>query len=151
MTFREVRSDDMDAIFAIRVATWHNSNAIAELTALGITPDSVRALLRESHAGWLCEIDGQPVGFAIGNKQTGEMWVIAVLKAFEGRGVGKRLLRLVETWLQSNGWNEIWLTTDEDENVRAVGFYRNEGWEDWKIAGGDRFMRKRIGAEVESS
>ena len=43
----------------------------------------------------------------------------------------------------SEGWEEIWLTTDVDENLRAVGFYRHLGWEDWKFEDGDRFMRKK--------
>jgi ribosomal protein S18 acetylase RimI-like enzyme len=52
------------------------------------------------------------------------MWVIAVLKEYEGNGIGRRLLRLVEDWLFSEGWDELWLTTDRDETLRAVGFYR---------------------------
>ena len=63
----------------------------------------------------------------MGNKETGEMWVIAVLREYEGRGIGRQLLRLVEEWLYSQGWKEVWLTTDPDENFRAVGFYRHEG------------------------
>jgi hypothetical protein len=25
-----------------------------------------------------------------------------------------------------------------------VGFYRHEGWRDWKIEGGDRYMKKLL-------
>ena len=58
----------------------------------------------------------------MGNLKTGEMWVIAVLREFEGRGIGRQLLARVEDWLRSEGWDEIWLTTDVDESLRAVGF-----------------------------
>lgn len=78
----------------------------------------------------------------MGNQQTGEMWVIAVLPDYENRGVGRRLLTLVEDWLWSTGWKALWLTTAPDENFRAVGFYRRLGWVDWKFENGDRFMRK---------
>ena len=144
MQLREITTGDMDAIFAVRVATWHNPRGKEEMTAMGITPESVRELLKTSHRGWLCEDGEKAVGFAMGNKDTGEMWVIAVLKQYEGRGVGRQLLRTVEDWLAAEGWSESWLTTDTDETLRAVGFYRHLGWEDWKIQDGDRFMRKEL-------
>jgi len=134
----------MDAIFDVRVKTWHNDRCLEELVEFGITPESVREMLQTTHKGWLCEADSQVTGFAIGNRLTGEMWVIAVLKEYEGRGIGRHLLRLVESWLFECGWKEIWLTTDRDESVRAVGFYRHLGWEDWKLEpDGDRFMKRK--------
>ena len=142
-SYREITDDDMDAIFAVRVATWDNDHGWEEMAQLGITPESVRGMIATTHRGWLCEVDGKAVGFAMGNQATGEMWVIAVLKEFEGNGIGKHLLGLVEDWLFSHEWNEIWLTTDRDETIRAIGFYRHLGWEDWKMEPeGDRFMRK---------
>ncbi|MGI0487804.1 GNAT family N-acetyltransferase [Pantanalinema rosaneae CENA516] len=141
--FREIRSDDMQAIFDVRIATWDNDRGDEELAQLGITHASVREMLQNSHRGWLCEVDAQVVGFAIGNRVTGEMWVISVLKEYEGKGIGKQLIHLVEEWLFQQGWQEIWLTTYPDETVRAVGFYRHLGWRDWKLEpGGDRFMKK---------
>ena len=90
----------------------------------------------------MCEVDGQVVGFAMGNIESGEMWVIAVLKEYECRGIGKQLLNRVEQWLFENDWSEIWLTTDLDESMREVQFYRGQGWTDWKVDNGDRFMKK---------
>lgn len=143
--FREIRIEDMQSIFDVRIATWHNERGRQELTQMGITHQSVRELLTDTHRGWLCEADSRIVGFAMGNRNNGEMWVIAVLKEYEGLGIGKRLLQLVEDWLFSEGWNEIWLTTDPDETLRAVGFYRHLGWMDWKVEpDGDRFMKKRL-------
>ena len=142
--FREIVSDDMEAIFDVRIETWHNDRGRIELAEMGITHQTVREMLRDSHRGWLCEVDSCVVGFAIGNKANGEMWVVAVLEEFEGQGVGKRLLGLVERWLFAEGWKEIWLTTDRDETLRAVGFYRHLGWKDWKVdPDGDRFMKKQ--------
>ncbi len=141
--FREIGPDDLRSIFEVRVATWHHDRGREELATLGITPGSVSKMLESSHRGWLCEVKSRVVGFAMGNKDNGEMWVIAVLKEFENRGIGKHLLALVEQWLFAEGWQEIWLTTDPDESMRAVGFYRHLGWTDWKMeTGGDRFMKK---------
>jgi GNAT superfamily N-acetyltransferase len=144
MKCREIQSQDLEALFELRIATWHNPNGREELARLGITPDSVCQMMQASHRGWLCEVDGRSVGFAMGNRATGELWVIAVRREFEGRGIGKQLLRRVEGWLRAEGWREIWLTTDPDERLRAVGFYRHEGWRDWKIEGGDRYMKKLL-------
>lgn len=144
MKIREIQPEDMPAIFEVRVRTWHNQNGAEEMTRMGITHESVRALLAAgSHRGWLAEIDDEVVGFAMGDRTNGEMWVIAVLSEFEGRGIGRQLLTRVEDWLFAGNWDEIWLTTDVDETLRCVGFYRRLGWEDWKFEDGDRFMRKR--------
>lgn len=141
MHYRELQSVDLRAVFRVRVATWHNDNGAVELHALGITPERVTHLLQTSHRGWVCEVDQQIVGFAMGDAQTGEMWVIAVLPEFEGAGIGRQLLQHVEDWLFET-WSEIWLTTDTDESFRAVGFYRHLGWQDWKLADGDRYLKK---------
>ena len=45
MKIREIQPDDMPAIFDVRVKTWHNENGAEEMTRMGITHDSVRALL----------------------------------------------------------------------------------------------------------
>ncbi len=60
------------------------------------------------------------------------------------RGVGRGLLDRVERWLQSLGWNELWLLTDPDLSLRAYGFYRAAGWLDAGLDGGNRIMRKTI-------
>lgn len=144
IALRAMRPEDLGEVFEVRARTWHNPNGAAELTRFGITPASVTAMLTTSHQGWVAEDAERIVGFAMGNKQTGEMWVIAVLPEFEGRGLGRSLLTHVEQWLAAEGWREIWLTTDPDERYRAVGFYRRLGWRDWKMENGDRFMKKAV-------
>lgn len=144
MIYRDLVPSDMEAIFNVRVKTWHNPQGAEELERMGITPTSVGERMQASHRGWVAEQEGRVVGFAMGKLETGEMWVIAVLPEYENQGVGRQLLTHVEEWLGLQGWKEIWLTTDPDENVRAVGFYRHLGWVDWKIENGDRFMRKPV-------
>ena len=143
--YREIEYADIPALFETRIATWHNNRGAEELNQMGITPDSVQTRLETTHRGWLCESNGTTIGFAMGDCSRGEMWVIAVRREHEGRGIGRRLLTLVEDWLFREGWQEIWLTTDPDESVRAVGFYRHLGWRDWKLEqGGDRYMKKHV-------
>jgi GNAT superfamily N-acetyltransferase len=149
-SYRELLPSDMDAVFDVRVKTWHNPNGAEELHRMGITPEAVVEMMRRSHRGWVAEDGDRIVGFAMGNKRTGEMWVIAVLPEYENQGIGRRLMSFVEDWLWSVGWHEIWLTTDPDEKYRAVGFYRRLGWRDWKFEDGDRFMRKGSNQSVET-
>lgn len=141
ITYRQVIEEDIPSLFTIRKATWHNDRGTEELEELGITSNTVRARLETDHAGWIAFAQNEPVGFAMGNRSNGELWVIAVLPEFEGQGIGRELMRQAEAWLFSHGWSEIWLTTSPDERVRAVGFYRHLGWTDWKIER-DRYLKK---------
>lgn len=141
--FREIKPQDSAGLFEVRLATWHNDNARQELAAAGITPESLMSILKTSHIGWLCEFDGHVVGFAVGNMETGELWVVAVLKQFQGKGIGKRLMQHVEKSLFQQGWSEIWLTTAADDNLRTHGFYRQLGWSDWKLEDGECYMKKK--------
>ncbi|MBI4625707.1 MAG: GNAT family N-acetyltransferase [Verrucomicrobia bacterium] len=142
-TTREIELRDITELFRVRSATDENRLTREELAALGITESSVKEKLLGTWKGWLCEENGTVVGFAIGDKSSGEMWVIAVLPSHIRQGIGGRLLTTVESWLFAAGCSEIWLTTDIDVQLRAYSFYRNRGWTDWKIEKGNRYMKKR--------
>jgi GNAT superfamily N-acetyltransferase len=142
MRYREIMVSDIPALFAVRTATDENALSLDELTALGITEASVAARLADTYRGWLCEVEGQVVGFAIGDSRTGELWVIAVLPAYVQQGIGSSLLQHVEAWLWAAGCPALWLTTDVDPHLRAYAFYRKHGWVDDGIRDGMRYMRK---------
>jgi ribosomal protein S18 acetylase RimI-like enzyme len=144
LNFREIQEHDINDVFVVRVATRENALSREQLEGLGINEKSVLAMLKKTHRGWLCEEDDRVVGFAMGNRQNGEMWVIALLPEYEGRGIGAELLTRVEVWLWAEGWNEIWLTTDVNPALRAYGFYRRQGWIDHKIEYNLRYMKKRF-------
>ncbi len=142
MNYRQIVEADIPALFEVRAATHENRLSLAELEARGITVESVRAKLLGTYRGWLCEADGQVAGFAIGYRATGELWVIAVLPAYVGRGIGHRLLTLVEDWLRAEGCARFWLTTDVDPSLKAYRFYRQHGWVDDRIEDDMRYMIK---------
>lgn len=144
MNFREITLADLPALFAVRVATHENRLSYAELAALDITVASVADKLQGSFKGWLCEVEQRIVGFAIGDRATGELWVIAVLPEYLGQRIGSRLLTLVENWLRENGCSRLWLTTDLDPSLKAYAFYRAHGWEDERLENGLRYMEKRF-------
>lgn len=141
MNIREMTKADLPEVISLRTRTRENALSLEALAALGITEESVSAMLHTSHRGWVCLDAGQIVGFAMGNRDTGEMWVIAVLSEYEQQGIGKELLYYVQNWLWEKGWDEIWLTTDIDTTLRAYGFYKKMGWEDSEIRNGMRYMK----------
>jgi ribosomal protein S18 acetylase RimI-like enzyme len=120
---------DIPDVFAVRVSTAENSVTMEELEdEYELTPESLAAAIQDSAKGWVCEIGDQIVGFAMGNIESGELTVIAVLSEFECRGIGQMLLDKVRKWLFDAGHNEIWLLTTPDPSFRAYGFYLSQGW-----------------------
>jgi hypothetical protein len=76
------------ATFPVRAATDENRLTLDQLAGLGINEKSLREKLLSSHRGRLCEEQGSVVGFAIGDRSSGEMEVIAVLPTQICRGIG---------------------------------------------------------------
>lgn len=148
MHYRVITIADIPALFAVRIATDENALSREQLAALGITEASVAERLAETYHGWLCEVDGRVIGFAIGDRATGELWVIAVLPGYVNRGVGSVLLRLVEGWLWEHGCDRLWLTTSIDTCLRAYPFYLKHGWTDDGVRDGLRYMHKIRAATV---
>ena len=142
MTFREITTKDVPALFDVRTSVRENIYAREELYRDGITEKVVAGMIGTTHRGWLCEAGSKIVGFAMANGATGEFWVIAVLPEYEGQGIGSKLVRLAEDWLWSVGWKEIWLWTSIDTGLRAYSFYRKGGWIDAEIRANQRIMKK---------
>jgi GNAT superfamily N-acetyltransferase len=146
MEFREIRAADVPALFVLRPKTRENVMTVEELARLGITVESVTASFSLSSRGWLCSEDGTLAGFAIADRATGELEVVAVLPEYEGQGIGGTLMGLAEGWLRESGCTRAWLTTDGDIRLRAYGFYRHRGWTDWKLERGLRWMELALPA-----
>ena len=122
-------ASDIPDVFAVRISTVENDVTMQELEEeYELTPDSLAVAMQVSAKGWVCEYEGKIVGFAMGNSENGELTVIAILKEFERRGIGEKLLTRVKEWLFQSGFDEIWLVTTPDPNFRAYGFYLSQGW-----------------------
>src|SRR6266496_122255 len=85
---RRIEASDVPQLFRVRAATDENRLTLDQLAALGINEKSLREKLLSSHRGWLCEEQGSVVGFAIGDRLSGEMEVIAVLPTHIRGGIG---------------------------------------------------------------
>ena len=129
MNFREITSADLPALFLVRIDPVENRATLEGLKSFGISIESLTQRLATTHKGWLCEIDGVPIGFTIGNGSTGELEVFAVLRAYEGKGIGSKLLALAQDWLWSRGCETLWLYTSP-KPTRAFKLYSKFGWKD---------------------
>lgn len=142
MKLRLIESQDLAEIIDLRAATRENPFSREALRELGVTEESTAELLRTTHRGWLCE-EEKIVGFSIGDGKTGELWVVAVLPDFEGRGIGSQLTERAEEWLWSLGWQELWLWTSSDPQKRAFTFYSKRGWYVAETKGDILYMKKK--------
>ena len=77
--------------------------------------------------GWVIEVDGAIVAFAVGNAQDGNIWALFVAPEHERRGYGRRLHDVMVSWLFKQGVEPLWLTTSQ--GTRAQKFYQAAGWQ----------------------
>jgi GNAT superfamily N-acetyltransferase len=142
LVIREIEKSDIPNILDIRVSTRENHFSMTDLAEVGVTPESISKWLDGSVKGWVCDVSGQSVGFALADSKTAEVLVVACYPQFENRGIGKALMHRVHDWLWSFGHDEIWLWSDPDPGIRAYGFYRKLGYEPTGVIKGNDEMLK---------
>ncbi len=156
MLVRVAQSTDIEMMFDIRTSVTENHQSREEIAELGITPESVAEMLATDCCAWIAELEGQPVGFAIANATEATILGMFVLPKFEGRGAGRALMDAAETWLWSQGLDEIWLLTGNDPSLRAYGFYQHLDWlltevvTEGNFAGEAKFIKHRQPCELAS-
>jgi ribosomal protein S18 acetylase RimI-like enzyme len=129
LIFRETLQKDIEPTFLVRASTRQNPISIRQLAKWGVTPESVWNRYSAGEiCGWVCEDQGNIVGFASGDPATGEVLVLAVLPRYEGCGIGKRLLSHLIHSLHEHGCSSLWLSASPNPEIRAHGFYRANGW-----------------------
>ncbi len=118
---RQASSADIAAMMQIRMAVREN-----RLVSMVITETDCLQAIEPPGRGWVIEVNGRMVGFAIGNSATGNIWALFVRPDFEKQGFGRRLHDVMVDWLWSMGLTRLWLTTAP--TTRAQGFYEAAGW-----------------------
>ena len=127
MNFREAKIEDIPALSEVRQSV--KENVLSDPRR--VTREMYVAYLSESGKGWLCEIEGEVVGFSVASAEDASIWALFVKPSYEGRSIGKRLLRLATGWLFERGAASIALSTDE--HTRADRFYEGQGWQRGEI------------------
>jgi ribosomal protein S18 acetylase RimI-like enzyme len=129
VTFRAAVSGDAAECVRVRGLTRENAVPAERLAAAGITVASwARDIETGKLPGHVAIAEGTIVGYAFGDTETGEVVVLALLPAFERRGLGRELLRRVVEELRSHGQRRLFLGCARDPATRSHGFYRHLGW-----------------------
>ncbi len=139
MTVRDARVADVDALMRVRLAVREN-----RLSSPGrVTAQDCVVAITEIGRGWVAEVDGEIVGFAIGYL-SGEVWALFVHPDHEGQGHGSALHAVLVDWLRDNAPGRAWLRTGT--GTRAERFYREHGWVDCGVdaSGERRFERSFV-------
>ena len=105
-----VRSDVPD-LFRVRRAVSENS-----LLSLVIPDKQLVEALETTGRGWVIEVDGVIVAFALGDALTGSIWALFVDPPHRGNGYGRRLHDTVVDWLWSQGHDRVWLNAQPEMN-----------------------------------
>lgn len=129
MKFREAVVADIPQIQVVRHSVKEN---VLSNPALVTDADCEDYLTRRGK-GWVCEIDGTVVGFAIADLVGHNIWALFLLPAFEGRGIGRQLQSLMLDWYFAQTDQTVWLSTQPSS--RAEAFYRQSGWHDVGLYG----------------
>jgi GNAT superfamily N-acetyltransferase len=118
---RQACGADVPAMHRVRLAVTEN-----RLRSTVITEADYLPAIENTGRGWVVEIDGQVVAFAIGNKMNGNVWALFVDPRHERRGYGRLLHEEMIDWLRAQGVERLWLTTEP--GTRAERFYEAAGW-----------------------
>jgi GNAT superfamily N-acetyltransferase len=120
---------DAPACITLRGRTRQNAISAERLAAMGITATSWAEGIRSGATpGWVAWQGDAMAGYCFGERDSGEVLVLALLPAFEGLGLGRDLLARVVQQLAGAGHSRLFLGCSTDPASRSHGFYRHLGW-----------------------
>jgi len=122
MNFREAVLEDIPAIQVVRNSVKENMLSDPAL----VSNKDCEEYMFSRGKGWVCEIEGSLVGFAIADLQDDNIWALFIHPDHEKKGIGRKLHLLMMDWYFSMGKNKVWLSTAAGS--RAEMFYRTAGW-----------------------
>lgn len=120
--FRDALVTDIALMHKVRISVTENPLPDAGMITHADYEDFIT---RRGH-GWICEINGTIVGFAIVDLVEHNVWALFVQPGYEKKGIGRELQRLMLAWYFSKTSHPLWLGTAPGS--RAESFYRKSGW-----------------------
>jgi GNAT superfamily N-acetyltransferase len=122
MKIRIATEADIPEIGRVRMSVKEN-----RLDSLGsLEPGDTERMLGGDGCGWVGEVEGRIVGFAIADLSRTNVYALFIEPEFERRGIGRLLHDTMMDWFFSKEVSSVWLSTDP--NTRAEVFYRKAGW-----------------------
>ncbi len=129
IAYRRAVPEDTPACVVLRGRTRENAFSVERLAEAGVTLESWQAAIADgSLPGHVAIEGGQIVGYCFGERETGEIAVLALLPDYEEKGIGRTLLNLVVADFETFGLARLFLSCSSDPAVRSYGFYRHLGW-----------------------
>lgn len=122
MLIREAQPVDIPALMYVRMAVRENRLSRPEL----VTPADCLDYISRRGRGWVAEVAGQIVGFAIADLEDHNIWALFVHPDFDQQGLGRALHDTMLHWYFGQTTEPVWLSTAP--GTRAEGFYRRAGW-----------------------
>lgn len=129
MTYRIANKTDIEQLHIVRNSVTENVLYNTDL----VTYADYLEFITKRGKGWVCEIDGEIVGFSIVDLKENNVWAIFVHPKFDNQGIGRKLHDLMLNWYFNQTSKSIWLGTDS--GTRAEFFYRKSGWTEVGIHG----------------
>lgn len=120
-TLRPARREDIAAMHRVRMSVREN-----RLVSMSLSEADYVVAIEQTGRGWVIELAGTIVAFAVGDAHTGSIWALFVEPGHEGRGFGRQLHDQMVSWLWQQGLDRLWLSTDP--GTRAQRFYEAAGW-----------------------
>lgn len=122
MIFREATIIDIPQIQIVRNSVKENQLSDPAL----VSDADCESYITIRGKGWVCEVDDRIVGFSIADLKENNIWALFVHPLLEGKGVGKKLHRLMLDWYFSQTEKTVWLSTAP--GTKAEEFYKRNGW-----------------------
>ena len=122
MKIRVATEADIPEMGRVRMSV--RENRLASLSSL--RPGDTERMLGGEGCGWVVEIDGCVVGFAIADLADSNVYALFIQPEYERRGIGRILHDRMMDWFFANGVSNVWLSTDP--GTRAESFYRKARW-----------------------
>lgn len=122
VTIREAHIEDIPQIQLVRNAVTENVLSDSSL----VSDQDCMEFITMRGKGWVCEVDGQIVGFSIVDLKDKNVWALFVHPGFDQRGIGRQLHDTMLDWYFTKTQENLWLGTAP--NTRAEAFYRKSGW-----------------------
>ncbi len=124
MSIRVAVIADIEQMQFIRNAVKENALSNPDL----VKDKDYETYLNRRGKGWVYEINGLVVGFAIVDLQDNNVWALFIHPDFERKGIGLQLHKIMLDWYFTQTTNTIWLSTAF--NTRAEKFYHQAGWKE---------------------
>lgn len=118
---RQARAADAAGMHRVRMSVQEN-----RLVSMKLSEHDYVVAIESTGRGWLVELAGNIVAFAIGDTTNGSIWALFVEPGHEGNGYGRQLHDIMIAWLWEQGHDRLWLSTEP--GTRAERFYSTAGW-----------------------